>query len=36
MILEYFEKSKEFPNNIDLYIAENVVLISEFLKLRKL
>ena len=36
MVLDYVDKGKEFPNNIDLYIASNVLTIAEALKMRDL
>lgn len=34
MFLDYIDKGKELPNKIDLYIAQNVLLIAEALKMR--
>jgi hypothetical protein len=34
MFLDYIDKGKELPNKIDLYIAQNVILIAEGLKMR--
>lgn len=34
MFLDYIDKGKELPNKIDLYIAQNVILIAEALKMR--
>ena len=34
MLLEYIDKGKQFPANIDLYIASNVVTIAEALKMK--
>jgi hypothetical protein len=36
MFLDFIDKGKEFPDKIDLYIAQNVVTISEALKMRKI
>lgn len=36
MVLEYIDKNIEFPKDIDLYIAENVILVCDQLKLRKI
>ena len=36
MVLDHVDKGKEFPNNIDLYIASNVLTIAEALKMRDL
>ena len=36
MFLDYIDKGKEFPNDIDLYIAQNVVTIAEALKMRQI
>ena len=36
MLLDYIEKGKEFPNKIDMYIAQNVVQIAEILKLKQI
>jgi hypothetical protein len=34
MLLDHLDTGKPLPNTIDLYIAQNIVLISGFLKLR--
>ncbi len=36
MFLDYIDKGKELPNKIDLYIAQNVILIAEALKMRQI
>jgi hypothetical protein len=36
MFLDYIDKGKELPNKIDLYIAKNVILIAEALKMRQI
>lgn len=36
MLLEYIDMGKQFPNDIDLYIASNVVTIAEALKMKDL
>ena len=36
MLLDHIDKGKEFPNKIDMYIAQNVVSIAESLKMRHL
>lgn len=36
MFLDYIDKGKELPNRINLYIAQNVLLIAEALKMRQI
>jgi|LauGreDrversion4_2_1035121.scaffolds.fasta_scaffold109440_2 hypothetical protein len=36
MFLDYIDKGKELPNRINLYIAQNILLIAEALKMRKI
>lgn len=36
MFLDFIDKGRELPNRIDLYIAQNVILIAEALKMRQL
>lgn len=36
MVIDYIEKGKPFPNDIDLYVASNVVTIAEALKMKEL
>ena len=36
MLIDFVEKGKEWPNQIDMYIAQNVVFIAEALKMREI
>lgn len=36
MFLNYIDNGKELPNKIDLYIAQNILLIAEALKMREI
>jgi hypothetical protein len=34
--LDHLDRGKELPNKVDLYLAQNVVLIAEALRMRKI
>ncbi len=36
MVIDYIDRGKEFPNRVDLYLAQNIVTIAEALKMRQL
>ena len=34
MLIDYIDKGKELPNEIDIYVASNLVIIADALKMR--